>query len=192
MTEPVKVHLGSGPHLMPGWINVDYEADFKPEVVADLTQRFPFDDASVDYIHSEGVLCQFDLPAGEHFLNECFRILKPGGYMRLLTPDLRRLLSAYLDDAERGENQLAALWQREVEIPLKLKTSAEVINIGIRNLHKFMYDSPTLMKLLDESGFQSQEVGYQQSSVAALSGLDVRTPENATYMYFECGKPVDA
>jgi len=189
MSEPVKVHLGSGPHLLPGWINVDYEADFKPEVVADLSQRFPFDDNSVDYIHSEGVLCQFDLNDGHHFVSECFRILKPGGYMRLLSPDLRRLLAAYLHDAERGQDQLAQLWQREVEIPLQLATSAEVVNKGVRDLHKFMYDSPTLTQVLENCGFNATEMAYQQSSVAALANLDVRSPENATYMYFECHKP---
>ncbi len=192
MTELVKVHLGSGPNILPGWINVDYEPDFNPEVVADLSQAFPFEDQSVDYIHSEGVLCQFNLSTGQHFLNECYRILKPGGVMRLLTPDLQRLLAAYLDDYDRDENKLAELWTREVEIPLQLGTSAEVVNIGVRNLHKFMYDRKTLLKLLISSGFVSKQAAYQESSVSALSGLDVRAPEDATYMYFECKKPLKA
>jgi len=189
MTETVKVHLGSGPNIMPGWINVDYNPDFNPQVVADLSQRFPFDDECVDYIHSEGVLCQFPLAQGRHFLNECFRIMKPGGFMRLLSPDLLRLVQAYLDDARSGENKLVELWQREVEIPLQLSTSAEVINIGIRDLHSFVYDSPTLMKILESCGFEAEQVSYQQAGPEALQGLDVRSPENATYMYFECRKP---
>jgi len=189
MQEVVKVHLGSGPNLLPGWINVDYNPDFKPQVVADLSQRFPFEDNSVDYIHSEGVLCQFSLINGRHFLSECFRILKPGGVMRLLSPDLLCLLEAYLDDARSGENKLAELWRREVEIPLQLGTSAEVINIGIRDLHNFVYDNRSLLKVLLSCGFEAEQVAYQQAGPEVLRGLDVRSPENATYMYFECNKP---
>ena len=174
---------------MPGWVNVDYNPDFKPQVVADLSLRFPFDDESVDYIHSEGVLCQFPLVQGRHFLSECFRIMKPGGVMRLLSPDLLCLLEAYLEDARSGENKLAELWRREVEIPLQLGTSAEVINIGIRDLHSFVYDSRTLMKVLESCGFEPEQVAYQQAGPEVLRGLDVRSPENATYMYFECRKP---
>ena len=83
MPDLLKVHLGCGPNVMPGWVNVDYNPDFNPEVVADLNDAFPFASGTVDFIHSEGCLCQFNLEAGTRFLAECFRILKPGGRLAI-------------------------------------------------------------------------------------------------------------
>ncbi len=173
---------------MPGWVNVDYNPDFQPEVVADLNETFPFESGTVDFIHSEGCLCQFDLQAGYHFLSECFRILKQGGVMRLLTPDLRQLVGRYVDGVENGDNTLVDLWNREVGIELKTNTLAEVLNIGIRDLHNFIYDEDMLTLVLQECGFEAKKVAYQQAGPVELRGLDVRTPDNATYMYFECRK----
>ncbi len=186
--ELLKVHLGCGPNVMPGWVNVDYNPDFQPEVVADLNETFPFESGTVDFIHSEGCLCQFDLQAGYHFLSECFRILKQGGVMRLLTPDLRQLVGRYVDGVENGDNTLVDLWNREVGIELKTNTLAEVLNIGIRDLHNFIYDEDMLTLVLQECGFEAKKVAYQQAGPVELRGLDVRTPDNATYMYFECRK----
>ena len=185
MSDLVKVHLGSGPNLMPGWVNVDYNADFQPQLVADLTEPFPFDSDTVDYIHSEGCLCQFDFATGQHFLRECLRILKPAGVMRLLTPDLTRLLCQYLD----SPRELLELWHREVPIELGIATAGAVVNVGIRDLHRFMYDAQTLERALEEIGFTAYTVGYNQSQFEPLQGIDVRAPDQATYMYYECCKP---
>lgn len=185
MTDMLKVHLGCGPKVMPGWVNVDYNPDFNPEIVADLTETFPFAAETVDFIHTEGCLCQFDLEAGCHFLTECFRILKPGAVMRLLTPDLEKLLRTYLDNKQG----LVDLWNNEVRIPLRTNSACEVLNTGIRSLHNYMYDCETLTALLLERGFKVRQCSYDDSEFEALQGLDERTPENATYMYFECTKP---
>jgi predicted SAM-dependent methyltransferase len=173
---------------MPGWVNVDYNPDFNPEVVADLNQPFPFDPGTVDFIHSEGCLCQFDLESGYRFLKECFRILKNGGVMRLLSPDLRQLVRRYIDGVDNDDNSLVDLWNREVGIELKTDTLAEVLNVGIRDLHKFVYDEDMLARVLQDCGFETEKVAYQQAGPEELRGLDVRSPENATYMYFECRK----
>lgn len=190
MPDLLKVHLGCGPNVMPGWVNVDYNSDFNPEVVVDLNEPFPFDSGTVDFIHSEGCLCQFDLESGYHFLKECFRILKNGGVMRLLSPDLRQLVRQYIDGVDHNDNSLVDLWNREVGIALKTNTLAEVLNVGIRDLHNFVYDEDLLTMVLQDCGFQTEIVAYQQAGPEELRGLDVRSPENATYMYFECRKGV--
>jgi SAM-dependent methyltransferase len=188
MPDLLKVHLGSGPNVMPGWVNVDYNQDFNPEVVADLHEPFPFETETVDFIHSEGCLCQFDLDSGYRFLQECFRILKVGGVMRLLSPDLRRLVRLYVEAIDNNDTHLVDLWNEGVGIPLKTNMAAEVLNVGIRNLHNFVYDEDMLTRVLQDCGFEVKMVGFQQAGPKELQGLDVRSPEDATYMYFECRK----
>lgn len=50
--------------------------------ISEIEQRLPFDDSSIDYIHSSGVLHHVPDPVA--VLREFGRILKPGGYSRVM------------------------------------------------------------------------------------------------------------
>ena len=53
-----------------------------------LDESLPFDDATVHAIFCEEVIEHFSLAEGRRLLKECWRILVPGGVLRLTTPDL--------------------------------------------------------------------------------------------------------
>jgi SAM-dependent methyltransferase len=53
---------------------------------ADLAERLPFDDGSIDVVHSNQVIEH--LPFTDHFLREIRRILRPDGYAVLSTNNL--------------------------------------------------------------------------------------------------------
>ena len=94
----VKINLGSGHWKLPGWLNVDLDCESMPGVCADLAAGLPFRDASADLMHSEDFIDQLELDQARAFLGECHRILKPGGVIRILTPDLEKLAQLYLHD----------------------------------------------------------------------------------------------
>jgi len=52
--------------------------------------------------------------------------------------------------------------------------------------HTFLYDEETFTALAADCGFDTRRVGYQQSEVPELRGLDLRSPENAVSIYFDC------
>jgi len=86
-SKPVYVHLGPGQNnYLTGWINVD--ANFltaKIDVWADLRNKLPFKDNSVDLFYSHHVIEHLpDIPF--HF-KEMFRCLKPGGKIRIGGPN---------------------------------------------------------------------------------------------------------
>lgn len=56
-----------------------------PFVLADLNERFPFEDGSVDYV--VGLEVVEHLENAFHFLREVARVLKPGGHALLSTPN---------------------------------------------------------------------------------------------------------
>jgi predicted SAM-dependent methyltransferase len=66
--------------------------------VHDMTQRFPHEDNSVDIIYVgqaiEHLNPVYQAPA---FLKECWRMLAPGGILRMTTPDLDVLVRAYVE-----------------------------------------------------------------------------------------------
>lgn len=178
-----KLNCGSGSCPLPGWINIDLDASSGPDVVANLGERIPYEDASVDFIHSEDfVSC---LPTLDHvrtFLREARRVLKPGGVMRMLIPSLERLVEAY----QQRPDWLIEHWNRAVGLPLRPETAGHLFNLALKLNPGFMFDRATLVELLDESGFALREVGYNDSPHPELRGLDDRRPEQSISVYYEC------
>ena len=183
MQGKVKINLGSGHFKLDGWVNVDIDLDSQPDVGANLSGGLPFADGVASLMHTEDFIDQLQLENAAGFLRECHRILAPGGVLRVLTPDMRQLADLYLNDPE----QLKNLWSTFVGVPLQLDTAGEVFNMGMRFAgHTFLYDEETFKALASSCGFEARRVGYQQSEVAELRGLDLRSPDNAISLYFDC------
>jgi len=183
MAGKTKINLGSGHWKLEGWVNVDIDRDSQPDVCANLAGGLPFASGVAYLMHTEDFIDQLELDRAAAFLRECHRILAPGGVLRVLTPDMRKLARLYLDDPE----QLRALWNSFVGVPLALDTAGEIFNIGMRFAgHTFLYDEETFKALALSCGFEARRVEYQQSEVTELRGLDLRSPENAISLYFDC------
>lgn len=74
-TDEPKLHVGCGPFIKDGWLNVD----LKPQEGAyfmDAGREMPFPDSSFQYIHSEHLLEHLDYLQGGVFLSESHRVLK--------------------------------------------------------------------------------------------------------------------
>ena len=180
------INLGSGHYRIEGWVNVDLDLNCRPEVCADFTAGLPFRSSSTDFIHTEDFIDTLDLHRAEQFMRECYRILKPGGAMRVLTPDVEQLTRMYLHQPE----ELKALWRDHVRVPLVFGTAAEILNVGMRfTNHTFLYDAETFALLAARAGFQSKRVSYQHSDFDQLRGHDLRSPDDAISLYHDCHKP---
>lgn len=183
MKDLVKINLGSGHWKLEGWVNVDIDLESQPNVCANLAGALPFASGVARLMHTEDFIDQLTLENAAAFLRECHRILAPGGVLRVLTPDMRRLAQLYLDHPE----QLKSLWKQFVGVPLLLDSAGEVFNLGMRFAgHTFLYDEETFKALAARCGFDARRVEYRQSEVPELRGLDLRSPENAVSLYFDC------
>ncbi len=183
MSGPVCINLGSGHWKLPGWINVDMDQASRPDVCADLSVALPFRDACADYMHTEDFIDQLDLEHARRFLAECHRILRPGGVIRILTPDVEQLARLYLHDPEA----LKKLWTEHVGVPLVYGTVGEILNTGMRFAgHTFLYDAETFARLAADCGFRPEPVRFGESAHEALRGHDLRSPQNAISLYHDC------
>jgi predicted SAM-dependent methyltransferase len=155
----VKVSLGTGDHLRPDWLNTDYEPLNDKIVYLDATRRFPFPSDSIDYLHTEHMIEHVPLPAAQFVLNECHRTLKPGGILRIATPDVMKL-ARLLTEPEAPDVSAYADWALgKFPPPLEERTPTTpcmVFNNYVRSWgHKFIYDEATLAVLLKRAGFVS-------------------------------------
>lgn len=98
------LNLGCGSNFSTKeeWVNIDF-IEKKPYVLGhNLLNGIPFKDNSFDFIYHSHVLEHFSKKDGEAFLKECFRVLKPGGVLRIAIPDLEQIAKKYLYFLDEG------------------------------------------------------------------------------------------
>lgn len=88
----MKLHLGCGNRIVPGYVNVDYNPDVMPDVVHDLTvYPWPFEDNQFDEVISfhviEHLIHQGNAEEFFAFFRECWRVMKDKATIRIITPD---------------------------------------------------------------------------------------------------------
>jgi predicted SAM-dependent methyltransferase len=149
-----KLHLGCGNNLLSGWLNSDLEPSSRRAIRIDVTKRFPFADATFDYVFSEHMIEHIPYAKGMLMLRECFRVTKPGGRIRISTPDLTFLMQ--IRRREKSELQQAYIrWATEHFIPdAPVYDETFVINNFVRNWgHAFIYDERVMRYSLAQAGF---------------------------------------
>ena len=167
-TAPVLLNLGAGPRGLDDqhWVNVDGYQDANVHLLVDLQRRLPFADACFDGVFSEHVLEHFTEEDGLRLAAEVLRVLRPGGVFRVVVPDGEFVMRSYFEDPEgliryRGFAENAA-------------TAMEAVNLFFRQRyeHQFMYDIPTMKRLLARAGFGRVRVSAYGKSDAGL-GLQI-------------------
>lgn len=103
------VNLGCGSRYHPDWINIDMVSR-GPDVMAhDLSKGIPLPDASCDVAYHSHVLEHLRRADALPFMRECYRVLKPGGILRVAVPDLERICRIYLQKLEAASKGDALL-----------------------------------------------------------------------------------
>lgn len=91
----------------------------------------------------------------EVMLRECFRVLRPGGCVRLATPDLRVLLALYSREKTEAQKNYIDWIVSHLMPAVRECKDVFVINNAFRSWgHCFLYDQKTLQHALHSSGFR--------------------------------------
>lgn len=167
----MKLNLGCGPHSLAGWLNIDIEFPIDPistYLKHDLSKGLPFNhhtDERIQFIYSEHFLEHLTKEQAEKLLRDCFRVLLPGGVIRISMPDLMHLMEMY-----RAGN---INWTPECWKP---KTPCQMVNEGMRLWgHQYLWDLYEITDTLKKIGFTN--ISRQKHHVSAyreLCRLEVR------------------
>ncbi len=167
------------------------------DIVAwDLRRGVPYDDESFDAVYSCNFIVLIDRPALPELLSECWRVLKPGGLIRLVIPDLllqiQRIVStaaavrlngpAALRDHERAIEDVFELFVRRVSVGTQRQRSwVQWLERLIRGspekrseCSRWVYDEYTLSAVLSTAGF-SQLTAHTAttSAIRGWSGMNL-------------------
>lgn len=84
----MRLHLGCGQHLWPGWVNVD--AHGEPDIVSDC-RKLPFDADYADEIQAIHFIEHVPRMQLESMLSDWNRVMKPGGKLVVEIPSLDKI-----------------------------------------------------------------------------------------------------
>lgn len=91
----LKIELGGGENPRgEGFLNVDAIPLQTVDIIADI-RDLPFENESVDEVFSSAVLKHFNYNEVKEILKECFRVLKIGGKIEIIVPDLEEIIKKY-------------------------------------------------------------------------------------------------
>jgi predicted SAM-dependent methyltransferase len=174
----VKLNIGAGPNPLPGWINTDLYA--RPDVMSmDATKRFPFDDEIFSHIWTEHMIEHVPQRAGEFMLCECFRVMRPGGRIRVATPDMRFLIGLTHPVLFPLQREYIA-WSCHLFAPEKPVCGETVMEFFRHSWgHQFIYTAGSLWAAMEAAGFVDPvRCELQDSSDPELRNLanDTRMP----------------
>ena len=93
---PVRLHIGCGEHLLPGWINIDRVARVSGVITDIDVTTLPYPDGSVEEILAEHVFEHFSFSEEGLVWLEVVRVLRPGGRLTMEVPDFEWVCERFL------------------------------------------------------------------------------------------------
>lgn len=107
------INVGCGHRIHPDWCNLDLQAAVPGVIEHDLRHGLPFEVDSCDAVYHSHVLEHLTRADGERLLAQCFRVLKPGGVLRVVVPDLEQIAREYLASLARADADRSGLMKVE-------------------------------------------------------------------------------
>jgi predicted SAM-dependent methyltransferase len=174
-----KLQIGAGGTNLSGWLNTDIEP-VPGEAYLDATKPFPIPDGALSYIFSEHLVEHLSYRDGLAMLRECHRTLRPGGRVRIATPNLSVLIQLFQDPkTDEMRNYLAAklaagYWPEK--LPRTISPECVILNYEMKSWgHQFVYDPRTLRESLERTGFQDiKQFKAGESDDPQLTGVETR------------------
>lgn len=176
-----RLQWGRSKLMPPDWINVDPHGGPDINIRCDIIlDGLPFEDDSIDYISSQHALPRLEVYYLWPALEELYRVLKPGGVLRVGLPDFDKAINAY------KSNHRDYFWCWDWDT-VSGNFITQMINY---NCARTPLNYEFIEELLQKAGFKDvRRVAYRQtiSSHAEIVELDDRPEES---FFVEAFKPV--
>jgi predicted SAM-dependent methyltransferase len=186
-----KLQIGTHVASRAGWLNSDLYPKTLNSLTQDIAKRFqitmdaakpfPLPDQSFDYIFSEHQMEHISHQGAISMLSECYRILRPGGKVRIAVPSLDRLIE--LLGARTPLHDRYIMHKTGLCYPGAKPHPCFAFNAAFMNWgHRFIYDRETLGAMLGNAGFRNVRFfDPGDSDDPNLRSAEVRTAELDAY-----------
>ena len=122
------------------------------DIYWDLRRGIPFPNESISKIYSSHFFEHLSFKEGQKFLDECLRVLVPGGIFSICVPNSRMYIEAYLNNSDLNKNQFFGY-----KPAYNNTTKIDYVNYTayMDGHHKYMFDEENLIYILTLKGFQN-------------------------------------
>jgi predicted SAM-dependent methyltransferase len=179
---PILKKLAGALRLVPrGQLDIPWPTNI---TIANLRKRLPFQEASLDAVYSSHTLEHLYRNEALALLRESVRVLKPGGICRMLVPDLGALIREYRGEGSaEGHGDTAEgdparrlcqkLLMRVEQSPRRGLIYSMYTARTDFHTHKWMYDGPSLVKVMTEAGLtEVRERGFRDSGIPHIDKVE--------------------
>ena len=189
----VKVHLGPGQKkYIDGWINVEANCiTAKCDVWADLRNKLPFPDQSVDVFYSHHMIEHLPDSLLPFHCAEMYRCLKPGGCIRIAGPSGDNAILKFIE----GDNEWFGDWPDK-----RRSVGGRFANFLLcRNEHTSILTFSYLQEMAEDAGFVNIAQCRPQFETKHHEMIDSRVLETENEkpsrefpdtLVIECEKPI--
>ena len=190
-----KLHLGCSNKIFDGWVNVDYSLGarvvhipvFGPVAqklgvfniewdkrifLHNLVEEFPWKEHEIKVVYSSHTLEHMTREDGARFLSECYRVLEPGGIIRIVVPDLKYHVDAYNDGDVLAENFIESLHVLYDTGSGKFSSLKKRFAPFFQFPHKCMYDSSALVRVMKGVGFDATVKAPFESEISDINMIE--------------------
>lgn len=188
------LNIGSGSAVIKDFINIDFFGVPGIDYAADLRKPLLIPDSSVDGIFCEHTIEHLTYEQVQALLKECNRVLKVGGVIRIILPDLSKFIEAYQTDNSRWFDDWESLMftnsNDHSRSQRRLSTPIEAISFVTQEYgHLSCWDQQTIQLYLKRANFvKIEEKSFKNGSVVGLlADLDAEDRKFVS-LYVEASK----
>ena len=186
----IKLNLGCGSVRPVGWVNTDSSLNanlqripiigksvakfFNPVTYEssnfkymNLNKKWKYNSNTVDIVYASHLFEHLTQKSADLFLKESFRVLKPGGVMRIVVPDLYQIVKKYLNEFDtfsaNEDPSEFVMWAINMHREGQYREPGVIRKIihewqGYPHQHKFMYDPKSLTHKVLKYGFKEPKL----------------------------------
>jgi predicted SAM-dependent methyltransferase len=147
----ILLELGAGSTVRDGWITIDTVESC--DIVWDLRNGIPFPDESISQLYSSHFFEHLSFKEGQRFLDECLRVMRPGGKFSICIPNARNYIEAYLSNADLDANISASIYKPAYNETTRIDYINYIAYMD--GHHKYMFDEENLIYILKSKGMRN-------------------------------------
>jgi len=148
---PISLEVGAGNKKgSNGWVTIDISKTC--DLRWDLRRGIPFPDESLAKVYSSHFLEHLSFEEGQKFLDECLRVLIPGGIISICVPNAKLYIDAYLNSKDLDRKYFFD-YTRAYNNTSRIDFVNYIAYMA--GEHKYMFDQENLVNILTLKGFRN-------------------------------------